>query len=204
MGEEKKKSKAGGPTNYDPSFSKEVFQNVDYGEKIKMCMQCGVCAASCPLSMVMDYSPRKIFAMIRAGKRAEVLGSKAIMLCTSCYSCKVRCPRKIPVVDVMHGLANYALKQGFVPREETALFGREFWKQILRIGRVDEKDLPRRYFFSKGLIHGIKKGMELADMGIVLMLHKRMKLLPERSIKGIKDLRRMLEKAAAMDKGGAA
>ncbi|MFN3534951.1 MAG: 4Fe-4S dicluster domain-containing protein [Desulfatiglandales bacterium] len=203
MADEKKKGKAEGPVSYDPSFSKEVFEKVDYGEKIKMCMQCGVCAASCPLSMVMDYSPRKIFALIRAGKRAEVLGSKAIMLCTSCYSCKVRCPRKIPVVDVMHGLANYALKQGYVPREETALFGREFWKQILRLGRIDEKDLPRRYFFSKGIIPGIKKSMELADMGIVLMLHKRMKLLPERSIKGIKELRKMLEKASAMGNGGA-
>jgi len=150
----------------------------------------------------MDYSPRKIFYMVRAGKREEVLSSKAIMLCTSCYSCKVRCPRKIPVVDVMHGLANYAIRQGYVPREETMLFGKEFWKQIVRLGRIDEKDLPRRYFFSKGLIPGVKKAMELADMGIVMLLHKRMKLLPERSIKGIKELRKMLEKAQAMGPGG--
>ncbi|HDG98325.1 MAG TPA: heterodisulfide reductase subunit C, partial [Desulfobacterales bacterium] len=53
-------------TSYDPSFAREVFENVDYGEEIKMCMQCGVCAASCPLSMQMDYSPRKIFLLIRA------------------------------------------------------------------------------------------------------------------------------------------
>lgn len=197
-----KKQKAAGLATYEPSFAKEVFQNVDYGEKIKMCMQCGVCAASCPLSVVMDYSPRKIFYMIRAGKREEVLSSKAIMLCTSCYSCKVRCPRKIPVVDVMHGLANYAIRQGYVPREETMLFGKEFWKQIVRLGRIDEKDLPRRYFFSKGLIPGVKKAMELADMGIVMLLHKRMKLLPERSIKGAKELRRMLDKASAMGPGG--
>jgi len=190
-------------TGYKPSFAQEVFRNVDFGEEIKMCMQCGVCAASCPLSMRMDFSPRKIFTLIRAGKREEVLGSQAIMLCTSCYACKVRCPRKIPVVDVMHGLANYALKQGFVPRKNTTVFGKEFWRQICKTGRIDEKDLSRRYFFADGLVPGIKMSLEMMDMGLQMLLHKRMKLLPERPIKGIKSLRKMLDKASQMGKGGA-
>ena len=190
-------------TSYDSSFAREIFENVDYGEEIKMCMQCGVCAASCPLSMQMDYSPRKIFLMIRAGKREEVLNSNAIMLCTSCYSCKVRCPRGIPVIDVMHGLANYAVRQGYVPRKYTATFGSEFWKQIYRLGRIDEKDLSRRYFFSDGFVQGIKNTLEMVDMGITMFLHRRMKPLPERPIKGIKGLRKMLDKAAQMGKGGA-
>ena len=189
--------------NYDPSFAREVFENVDFGDEIKMCMQCGVCAASCPLSLQMDHPPRQIFTLIRAGKKEEVLGSEAIMLCTSCYTCKVRCPRKIPVVDVMHGLANYALKQGFVPRKDTANFGSKFWEQVYRIGRIDEKDLPRRYFFSEGFIEGIKGTLSFSDIGIKMFLHKRMKLLPEKKIKGIKELRKMLEKAETMQQGGA-
>lgn len=197
-----KAKKANGIPNYNPSFAEEVFQNVDFGEEIKMCMQCGVCAASCPLSLQMDHPPRQIFTMIRAGKREEVLGSQAIMLCTSCYSCKVRCPRKIPVVDVMHGLAHYAVKKGFVPRKDTAIFGKEFFRQIYKLGRIDEKDLSRRYFFADGLVCGIKKSIEMADMGIQMVLHKRMKLLPEKKIKGIKSLRKMLDKAKEMGKGG--
>jgi len=189
--------------NYDPSFAREVFENVDFGDEIKMCMQCGVCAASCPLSLQMDHPPRQIFTLIRAGKKEEVLGSQAIMLCTSCYACKVRCPRKIPVVDVMHGLANYALKQGFVPRKDTANFGSKFWEQVYRIGRIDEKDLPRRYFFSEGFIEGIKGTLSFSDIGIKMFLHKRMKLLPEKKIKGIKELRKMLDKAETMQQGGA-
>jgi len=189
--------------NYDPSFAREVFENVDFGDEIKMCMQCGVCAASCPLSLQMDHPPRQIFTLIRAGKKEEVLGSQAIMLCTSCYACKVRCPRKIPVVDVMHGLANYALKQGFVPRKDTANFGSKFWEQVYRIGRIDEKDLPRRYFFSEGFIEGIKGTLSFSDIGIKMFLHKRMKLLPEKKIKGIKELRKMLNKAETMQQGGA-
>ena len=188
--------------DYHPSFSEEVFQQVDFGEEIKMCMQCGVCAASCPLSLKMDHPPRQIFAMIRAGKREQVLQSEALMLCTSCYSCKVRCPRGIPVVDVMHGLAHYALTQGFIPRKDTATFGREFFRQIYKLGRIDEKDLSRRYFFADGLVSGVKNSMRMADLGLIMLLHGRMKLLPERPIKGIKPLRKMLDKAAALGKGG--
>jgi quinone-modifying oxidoreductase subunit QmoC len=42
-----------------------------------------------------------------------------------------------------------------------------------------------------------------SDMGIKLVLHRRMKLLPERKIKGIDSLRKMLDKAGKMGKGGA-
>jgi quinone-modifying oxidoreductase, subunit QmoC len=188
---------------YDPSFANEVFNNVDSGEEIKMCMQCGVCAASCPLRHEMDYPPRQLFTLIRAGKRDEVLSSKAIKLCTSCYRCKVRCPRGIPVIDVMHGLAHYAIRIGVIPQKGTAAFGGEFWKMVYKIGRIDEKDLPRKYFFLEGFIAGIKSMLGMSSMGIQLFLHHRLKILPERKIKGIKDLQKMLDKAEKMGKGGA-
>jgi len=188
---------------YEPSFAQEVFGDVDFGEEIKMCMQCGICAGSCPLRDHMDYPPRQIFAMIRAGKREEVLSNKAIMLCTSCYTCVVKCPRNIPVMDVMHGLAHYALKQGYVPRKDTASFGKEFWNQVYKLGRIDEKDLPRRVFFASRLVEGIKSTLNFMDVGIKLLLHGRMKLLPEKKIKGIQSLRKMLDKAEKMGKGGA-
>ena len=188
---------------YNPSFAEEVFQNVHSGDEIKMCMNCGVCAASCPLREHMDYPPRQIFSLIRAGKRELVLGSEAIMLCTSCYTCAVKCPRSIPVIDVMHGLAHYALTKGYMPRVETARFGKEFWNQVYRIGRVDEKDLPRRVFFAGGFVEGIKAMLKFMDIGIKLLLHHRMKLLPERKIKGIKSLKKMLDKAEMLEKGGA-
>ena len=125
------------------------------------------------------------------------------MLCTSCYSCKVRCPRSIPVVDVMHGLAHYSIKLGYSSRKDTANFGTEFWKQIYKLGRIDEKELPRKYFFINGMIDGIKKSVQMADMGLIMLLHHRMKLMPEKKIKGIQSLRKMLDKASTMGKGGA-
>ena len=189
--------------NYDPSFAQEVFQNVDAGEEIKMCMNCGVCAGSCPLRHEMDYPPRQIFQLIRAGRKEAVLNSQSIMLCTSCYTCKVRCPRIIPVIDVMHGLAHYAIEQGILTRRDTANFGREFWNQVYKLGRIDEKELPRRVFFAAGILEGVKTTVKYMDIGLKMVLHGRMKLLPERKIKGIQSLRKMLDKAAEMGKGGA-
>ena len=91
---------------YKNNFLKEVEERVEDGHWVKMCMQCGVCAGSCPLGPHWEHSPQKIFMMIRAGKREEVLSSDSMWMCTSCYNCIVRCPRKLPITHIMHGLAN--------------------------------------------------------------------------------------------------
>ena len=54
------------------------------------------------------------------------------------------------------------------------------------------------------MVEGFKLMMENKNMGLGMLLHKRMKVLPERPIKNVKSLRRMLDKAKAMGKGGAA
>jgi len=189
---------------YDPSFAEEVFANVDSGEEIKLCMQCGICSGSCPFKYQMIYSPRRIFNLIRAGEREKVLTCPDIMLCTSCYSCMVRCPRGIRVMDVMHGLANYALSQGFEPRHESAVFGDKFWKSIYKLGRVDEKDVAMKYALGDGLLTGIKKGLELQDIGLAQVLHRRLNILPVRKIKGAKSLKKMLDRAREISRGGEA
>ena len=63
---------------YRNNFLKEVEERVEDGHMVKMCMQCGVCAGSCPLGNAWEHSPQKIFMMIRAGKRDEVLGSDSM------------------------------------------------------------------------------------------------------------------------------
>ncbi|MBF0510229.1 MAG: 4Fe-4S dicluster domain-containing protein [Deltaproteobacteria bacterium] len=187
---------------YDPTFANEVFKNVDSGEGIKTCMQCGVCAMSCPLKEHMEYSPRRIFALVRMGERDKVLGSRDIMLCTSCYTCKVRCPRKVPVMDAMHGLAHYALVQGYVPRKETAVFGRKFWDCVYKLGKIDEKAVAQNFMLADGMVAGIPKAMENMPMGLAMLFHHRMKLLPEKPIKEIKAFRKMLDLAEELGKGG--
>ncbi len=44
---------------YDLNFARWVYRNVNGGDKLSLCMQCGVCSGSCPIGMHMDsLSPR--------------------------------------------------------------------------------------------------------------------------------------------------
>ena len=76
---------------YDLGFARWVYENVDGGDKMSLCMQCGMCSGSCPIGTLMDHGPRKLFMMVRAGMKEAVLTSNTIWNCTSCYNCVVRC-----------------------------------------------------------------------------------------------------------------
>ena len=71
---------------YQADFLREVEREVEGGEWVRMCMQCGVCAGSCPFGPHWEHSPQKIFMMIRAGQREQVLTSESMWMCTSCYN----------------------------------------------------------------------------------------------------------------------
>lgn len=92
----------------DPRFAGEVIAQVDAGDRLLGCLQCGTCAGACPLSTWMDISPRRLIGMIRAGARDEVLSSSTIWICASCYACTIECPKQIPITDVMHALRRIA------------------------------------------------------------------------------------------------
>lgn len=160
---------------YRNDFLKEVEAKVEAGHQVKMCMQCGVCAGSCPLGPHWQHSPQKIFMMIRAGKREEVLTSDAMWMCTSCYNCIVRCPRKLPITHIMHGLANYAHRLGLAPKgQPTRDFAARFWRNLTRRGRVNELKLTLGHYFKDGLGAGIKKGLEMKAVGLGLYKAKRL------------------------------
>ena len=63
---------------YRNNFLNEVADNVEEGEWVRMCMQCGVWSGSCPLGPYWEHPPQEIFMMIRANKREEVLNSSSI------------------------------------------------------------------------------------------------------------------------------
>ena len=95
-------------------FLEDVY-GIPGGEKIKQCQQCGTCSGSCPTAYLMDYGPREVIAAFRAGILDRVVKSNTIWLCTSCYSCTVRCPAGIKVTDIMYELKRLAIKYDAVP-----------------------------------------------------------------------------------------
>jgi len=184
---------------YRNSFLHEVEEKVDEGEWVKMCMQCGVCAGSCTFGPDWEHTPQKIFMMIRAGKREEVLSSQSMWMCTSCYNCVVRCPRELPITQIMHGLASYAHRLGLAPKNQpTRDFSLIFWNNCTQTGRVNELRMTISLYFKDGLISGIKKFWSLRDIGMGLMKAKRLNPLELFVSHGCKDkagLRRALKKA---------
>ena len=188
---------------YRNDFLKEVEANVEEGEWVKMCMQCGVCSGSCPFGPHWEHPPQEIFMMIRAGKRDEVLRSESMWMCTSCYNCIVRCPRELPITHIMHGLANYAHRLGLAPKmNPTRRFAKIFWDNIAKNGRVNELKLSIGLYFMDGIASGIKKGLEMLPVGLGLMKTGRLNPLGLVSSHGIKkkgELQAMLKKAREIE-----
>ena len=71
------------------------------GGRIQTCIQCGMCAGTCPYGEHMSYPPRQIINMLRLGLIEEVLQSDSLLNCVACYACLAKCPRKIRLTEVL-------------------------------------------------------------------------------------------------------
>ena len=188
---------------YTNNFLKEVEANVEEGHMVKMCMQCGVCAGSCPMGPYWEHTPQKLFMMIRANKREEVLGTDSMWMCTSCYNCIARCPRGLPITHIMHGLAHYAKRQGLSPKTQpTARFAQKFWDNLTSAGRVNELTLGLSLYFLDGFVSGIKAAMANAGLGMNMIKTNRMNpmdILGAHSCKDKSGIKKMLAKAEEIE-----
>jgi quinone-modifying oxidoreductase subunit QmoC len=191
---------------YQNNFLKEIEEQAELGDWVKMCMQCGLCSGSCPTHFQAgwEHPPQEIFMMIRAGKRDEVLKSNSMWMCTSCYNCYVRCPRKVPVTHVMHGIAEYAYRIGQSPKNQPSQhLSKTFWDNCTKNGRVNEVKLTQTLYFKDGIGSGIKKAMEMQSVALGLVKAKRLNLLEAVGIahkcKDIKGIHAMLAKANELE-----
>jgi heterodisulfide reductase subunit C len=79
------------------------------GENIDLCYQCGACSSGCPLTEEMDLLPSKVIRYAQLGL-VEVLDSKTIWFCSTCFNCEIRCPRGIDIANVMEALRQIVLR----------------------------------------------------------------------------------------------
>ena len=188
---------------YRNSFLKEVEANVEKGDWVKMCVQCGVCSGSCPFGPHWDHPPQELFMMIRIGKREEVLTSSSMWMCTSCYNCIVRCPHELPITHIIHGLANYAHRLGIAPKDQpTRKFAKMFWDNLVKKGRVNELKLGVSLYFMNGFVSGIKTALVRLPLGLNMYKAKRLNPMEYFSGHGVKDVsgfNAMLKKAREIE-----
>lgn len=82
------------------------------GADVKMCFQCGTCTADCPSGRRTSYRVRKLMRMAQLGLKDEIVDCEELWECTTCYTCVERCPRQVPIVDIVIALRNIAVAEG--------------------------------------------------------------------------------------------
>ena len=65
------------------------------GVNPRKCMPCGKCTASCPAYDEMEYHPHQFVSMVESGRIDELMASRGIYTCLSCFACVERCPRGV-------------------------------------------------------------------------------------------------------------
>jgi len=144
----------------------------------------------------MEFPPRKLIAMIRAGMRDEVLSSNSMWFCLSCYMCTARCPRGVKPTELAHALESLANQQGFrIGGTSTPALYRSFVDSIKGNGRVHEFGMMLKFYLSiiPSLISHPVATIKMAPLGLQLFLHRRLPLMPTR-IKGREELSRIIQK----------
>jgi heterodisulfide reductase subunit C len=178
------------PKIEDVSLLEEVSALTAGVSRLEMCIQCGTCGGSCPSADDMDHTPRRLFAMLRAGMREEALKSNTPWVCVSCYHCVVRCPQEVHITDVMYAMKGMAVKASLYDDSKAADFSQTFVDMVETYGRSFELGLATRHY----LKHFPLRLPGMASMGLGLLSKKRMSMTPTR-IKNMDQLTKILDKA---------
>ncbi len=184
-------------TQGNNDFIREIA-SMPGGEKITLCIQCGTCSASCPNANRMDYTPRELIALARAGMRDEVLASNSMWLCLSCYLCTVRCPRGIVPTHIMHALEHLAMRHGPTsPKTRTPTLYRVFSNTVYSAGHIPRFGCMGRFYLRVNPLGAVKN----IPVALSLFRHGRMPIFQLRKLKpeSLKQFQSILDKAEEIE-----
>jgi len=181
-------------TDRAPTFLDEIIAKTPGESHLERCIQCGTCGGSCPSGADMDHTPRRIFAMISAGMKNEVLKSNTPWYCVSCYFCMARCPQDIHITDIMYTIKRIAVEEKIYDDSKAPDFSKTFINWVENYGRSFELGLMG--------IHMIRHNpfgvFKIAGMGVGMVTKGRMGFTPTK-IKDIDGLKAILAKAKQLE-----
>lgn len=177
-----------------PTFLEELMSATPGESHLDACIQCGTCGGSCPSASAMDYTPRDIFAMVRAGMREEVLSSNTPWMCVSCYFCTVRCPQDILITDLMYTLKNMSMEANMY-NPVAADFSKTFIWMVENFGRSFEVGLAGIH----NIRHFATRMPKITPMAIGFFTKKGMSITPPKRIQGMKQLKDILKRAKELE-----
>lgn len=100
--------------NYDTDIMDRIT-SLDGGESLGWCYQCGKCIGVCPVDIVGDYGPRKIFRKVQIG--IDLFTHDDLWLCTTCMNCLRVCPKEVNMLQIMPAVREQAVLDGNIPPE---------------------------------------------------------------------------------------
>ena len=143
----------------------------------------------------MDITPRETVALFRAGMLEEILESRTIWICASCYSCRVRCPMGIEVTDLLYALKRIATHKKIYPsRFPVHALSKVFTSSLYRFGRNYELELGLRYFLKTNPL----KLLSNIGFGFSMIKKGRMAIFPKK-IKKLKEVRAIIDRAKELE-----
>jgi heterodisulfide reductase subunit C len=173
-----------------PSFRKRVEEKS--GQKVSACYLCEKCTNGCPLAFAMDIVPHKLMRSVHLGLEEPVLSSDTIWVCASCETCTTRCPNGIDIAHVMDTLRQMSVREGRkVSQPQVPTFHKTFLASMKRFGRVHEGEMAALYTLKTG---GLKGLLGMAGMGLDMFRKGKIKLLPHRPNRQVKDIFRAAER----------
>lgn len=81
------------------------------GVNPRKCMKCGKCSAACPAYDEMEYHPHQFVSMMENGRVEELMASKGIYRCLSCFACVERCPRSVEPARLIEAVRLAIIRQ---------------------------------------------------------------------------------------------
>lgn len=142
----------------------------------------------------MDYTPRQIFAMIRADMEEAVLASNTPWYCVSCYFCTTRCPQEVHITDIMYTLKRMAIDAHLYDDSTAPDLSQSFVSNVENYGRSFEFGLATRHY----LRHHPRQLVGMAQMGLGMLGRGRIDLTPHR-IDNLDQLHAILRRARELE-----
>ena len=81
------------------------------GVNPRKCMKCGKCSGTCPAYDEMEYHPHQFVAMVEKGRIEELMASKSLYKCLSCFACVERCPRNVEPAKLVEAVRLMVIRQ---------------------------------------------------------------------------------------------
>ena len=81
------------------------------GVNPRKCMKCGKCSGACPAYDEMEYHPHQFVDMVETGRIEELMNSRGIYRCLSCFACVERCPRSVEPAALIEAVRDAVVRQ---------------------------------------------------------------------------------------------